>query len=286
MIRPLLGVSREQTAEHCRRRGLSWCEDASNHDPLYARARVREGPDPGAEVDPSRRRGQHRPHRRAAARRGRRTRRRRGGGRWRAPGTIDARPSGRPAAGAGAPGLPAPGRGRRRPPGAGRAPATGGDPRAAARRQRQPGPGWGAARGGRVRSPALRAGGRPPPLPAGRGCASRARAGAVRRSRGRCTPGSGAPTPRACWPRKRWSRRCWCAAGASGDRMAPLGLGGSRSLQDLFTDRRVPREQRTAHAGGGVGRGGGVGAGSGHRRAISSHRAHPRAIHLSAEPAS
>jgi tRNA(Ile)-lysidine synthase len=29
-----------------------------------------------------------------------------------------------------------------------------------------------------------------------------------------------------------------------GDRMRPLGLGGSKSLQDLFTDRRVPRETR------------------------------------------
>jgi len=29
-----------------------------------------------------------------------------------------------------------------------------------------------------------------------------------------------------------------------GDRMAPLGLGGSKSLQDLFTDRHVPRERR------------------------------------------
>lgn len=32
----------------------------------------------------------------------------------------------------------------------------------------------------------------------------------------------------------------------AGDRMRPLGLGGSRALQDLFTDRKVPREQRTA----------------------------------------
>jgi tRNA(Ile)-lysidine synthase len=31
----------------------------------------------------------------------------------------------------------------------------------------------------------------------------------------------------------------------SGDRMRPLGLGGSRSLQDLFTDRKVPRERRS-----------------------------------------
>jgi tRNA(Ile)-lysidine synthase len=31
-----------------------------------------------------------------------------------------------------------------------------------------------------------------------------------------------------------------------GDRMRPLGLGGSRSLQDLFTDRKVPRGWRAA----------------------------------------
>ncbi len=31
-----------------------------------------------------------------------------------------------------------------------------------------------------------------------------------------------------------------------GDRMRPLGLGGSRSLQDLFTDRKVPRARRHA----------------------------------------
>jgi tRNA(Ile)-lysidine synthase len=29
-----------------------------------------------------------------------------------------------------------------------------------------------------------------------------------------------------------------------GDRMRPLGLGGSKSLQDLFTDRKVARERR------------------------------------------
>jgi tRNA(Ile)-lysidine synthase len=29
-----------------------------------------------------------------------------------------------------------------------------------------------------------------------------------------------------------------------GDRMRPLGLGGSKSLQDLFTDRKVPRALR------------------------------------------
>ncbi len=34
--------------------------------------------------------------------------------------------------------------------------------------------------------------------------------------------------------------RAWRA----GDRMRPLGLAGSKSLQDLFTDRKVPRERR------------------------------------------
>jgi tRNA(Ile)-lysidine synthase len=29
-----------------------------------------------------------------------------------------------------------------------------------------------------------------------------------------------------------------------GDRMRPVGLGGSKSLQDLFTDRKVPRSLR------------------------------------------
>jgi tRNA(Ile)-lysidine synthase len=32
----------------------------------------------------------------------------------------------------------------------------------------------------------------------------------------------------------------------AGDRMRPLGLGGTRTLQDLFTDRKIPRERRAA----------------------------------------
>jgi tRNA(Ile)-lysidine synthase len=31
-----------------------------------------------------------------------------------------------------------------------------------------------------------------------------------------------------------------------GDRMRPLGLDGTKSLQDLFTDRKVPRSLRHA----------------------------------------
>jgi tRNA(Ile)-lysidine synthase len=41
VVRPLLGVSRSETAAHCRARGLGWVEDASNDSDLYARGRVR-----------------------------------------------------------------------------------------------------------------------------------------------------------------------------------------------------------------------------------------------------
>lgn len=43
LLRPLLRVSREETAAHCTARGLSWREDASNEDPAYARNRARAG---------------------------------------------------------------------------------------------------------------------------------------------------------------------------------------------------------------------------------------------------
>jgi len=41
LIRPLLGVTREQTAAYCEAHGLPWREDKSNEDQRYARARVR-----------------------------------------------------------------------------------------------------------------------------------------------------------------------------------------------------------------------------------------------------
>jgi tRNA(Ile)-lysidine synthase len=43
LVRPLLGVSREQTAGYCSERGLEWREDASNEDERFARTRVRRG---------------------------------------------------------------------------------------------------------------------------------------------------------------------------------------------------------------------------------------------------
>jgi len=41
LVRPLLAITREQTAAYCQARGLTWREDASNEDERFARARVR-----------------------------------------------------------------------------------------------------------------------------------------------------------------------------------------------------------------------------------------------------
>ncbi|CAA9519505.1 MAG: tRNA(Ile)-lysidine synthetase [uncultured Solirubrobacteraceae bacterium] len=43
LVRPLLQVTREETAAHCTARGLDWREDASNDDHAYARNRARAG---------------------------------------------------------------------------------------------------------------------------------------------------------------------------------------------------------------------------------------------------
>jgi tRNA(Ile)-lysidine synthase len=41
LVRPLLGVTREETAAHCAARGLTWREDPTNDSPAFARNRVR-----------------------------------------------------------------------------------------------------------------------------------------------------------------------------------------------------------------------------------------------------
>lgn len=43
LVRPLLGVTREETAAYCRARGVTWRDDPSNDDEGYARARLRHG---------------------------------------------------------------------------------------------------------------------------------------------------------------------------------------------------------------------------------------------------
>jgi tRNA(Ile)-lysidine synthase len=41
LVRPLLGVTREETAAHCAARGMEWREDPTNDSPAFARNRVR-----------------------------------------------------------------------------------------------------------------------------------------------------------------------------------------------------------------------------------------------------
>jgi tRNA(Ile)-lysidine synthase len=43
IVRPLLGVTREQTTAYCEARGLAWREDETNESEQFARARVRRG---------------------------------------------------------------------------------------------------------------------------------------------------------------------------------------------------------------------------------------------------
>ncbi|HEY5286947.1 MAG TPA: tRNA lysidine(34) synthetase TilS [Solirubrobacteraceae bacterium] len=43
LVRPLLGLTREDTAAYCQELKLAWHEDSSNDNELYARARVRHG---------------------------------------------------------------------------------------------------------------------------------------------------------------------------------------------------------------------------------------------------
>ncbi len=70
LVRPLLAVTREETRAYCRERGLDWVDDASNVDPRFARARVREEVLPVAARAQSGRRARHRRDEPAAARRG------------------------------------------------------------------------------------------------------------------------------------------------------------------------------------------------------------------------
>lgn len=50
IVRPLLGVTRAQTQDYCRRQNRQWVEDESNHTDQYARNRVRRQVIPGLET--------------------------------------------------------------------------------------------------------------------------------------------------------------------------------------------------------------------------------------------
>ena len=90
--------------------------------------------------------------------------------------------------------------------------------------------------------------------------------GRVRRGRGRVRgrARSRSPTGRSTgWP-STLEVRTW----RPGDRMRPLGLGGTKSLQDLFTDRKIPRRVRATAAGRRLRRRDRVGARRRDRRAL------------------
>ena len=69
--------------------------------------------------------------------------------------------------------------------------------------------------------------------------------GGPRRARAERAGRPTAPTSR-CSTRRALGGSLTVRAWRDGDRMRPLGLGGTKSLQDLFTDRKVPRSLRHA----------------------------------------
>ena len=263
LVRPLLEVTRDEVRDYLRARGLEWREDPSNADRRFARARVRHdvldalrravaggGADDRRDRAPAARRG------RGAGRRGGRRARRS----WRRPGDLARRPARAPA----------------------RAPAA--DPalagRADARPARSSPSSWRSGHGERSRSTSAAASGRWP---------STARsASAAPRTPSRPRPSS-SPCPAAPASATGSSRPGWRAPATSrsrtsapavtvrawrdGDRMRPAGLGGSKSLQDLFTDRKVPARAAPHPPGGGVRRRDRLGGGGGGGRALRRRRA-------------
>jgi tRNA(Ile)-lysidine synthase len=246
LLRPLLGCTRAETAAHCRTRGLEWREDASNEDRSFARSRVRhellpafEGLHPAAAANVLRTVAVLRDE--AAVLDAAVEEALRGAG-W----DGGAGPVSAAALAALAPALRRLALQRLAGPGA---PAVGdrvdevlalGD--AGGSRSLDLGGGLRAVVVyGRVRVERSDAAAEPVaevlalPVP-----------GALAWGGGTLTAVLGPDLPvadgtldaRACGPGL--TVRAWRA----GDRMRPLGLGGTRALQDLFTDRKVPRAQR------------------------------------------
>jgi tRNA(Ile)-lysidine synthase len=242
LVRPLLDVTREQTAAYCRERGLAWREDAANDDPRYARARVRSRVLPGLRsLHPAAERNLVRTAARlrdevevldvavAAVLGGR--------------GTVSGEELGAlPPALArlvlrrlaeDAAGGPAPQAAERlaellaltAAPGSAEL-SLGGGLRAVSE--------YGGLRFARAGAPAAPAAAVELPVPGGTWFGT----WEVHARRGPPTPRDGVLD--AAGLADPLIVRPWRA----GDRMAPLGLGGTRTLGDLFTDRKIPRERR------------------------------------------
>jgi tRNA(Ile)-lysidine synthase len=240
LVRPLLGAGRADTRAWCERRGLAWREDASNADPRFARARVRETLLPAlADLSPGAERAIAetalllRDEAAVLDEEVDRALEGLGGGPAVALADLTALPSAlarlvlrRLAEGAA------------------------GGPRALARADADRilalgGPGsstldLGAGLRAVAEYGTVRFAGPPPPVPdpVALPVPGAARFGDWEVSARRGSPGDAEVAPAAL------------AAGAvvrawrEGDRMRPAGLGGTKTLQDLFTDRKVPRELR------------------------------------------
>ena len=133
------------------------------------------------------------------------------------------------------------------------------------------------AGGGRVRDAALHRAPRTPSRPRRSSCRCRAaRASATGRSRRAWrAPGDVAVDATSAPP---LTVRAW----RDGDRMRPVGLGGTKTLQDLFTDRKVPRALRRTLPGGGGGRRDRLGGRRGGGRALRRPRGRPGGGRVSA----
>ena len=247
LVRPLLEVTREEVREYLRARDLQWREDPSNADPRFARARVRHEVLPGAARSSSPK------AERTIAETARQLREEAE--------VLDI---------AASDALQAAGR---RPRGAARrarrscprrcarlvlrrlAESAAGEPRPLSRREAEeharPGPraaresldlGGGlqaVAEYGTLRFVLARedAGRRPSRW----SCRCRA---ACASATGRSRPLLGGPGEVSVSRRRAWAAGSWCAPGATATACARSGLGGTKSLQDLFTDRKVPRALR------------------------------------------